>query len=395
MEFKITKAAKNTILYVVLTGLLLLIIGLISGYNDPHFVTRLLTNGLINGFFFFALGLGALFFLALNYATESGWYASVKRVIEAVAGFLPYGMGLLGLFLLIITLFDGAHIYIWMDSEVVKHDEIIQGKTAYLNVWFFWIRTLIYFTTYFLFLRGFKRRSLEEDERGGTDLHFKNYKKGATFLVFFAVFSSTSAWDWLMSIDVHWFSTLYGWYTFAGMWCSSMVVLVITTMYLKKQGYLPKVNESHIHDLGKWTFATSFLWSYLWFSQFMLIWYANIGEEVTYYAMRIENFKFLYFAMFIINFAFPMLILMSRDAKRNFGILTFVGLIILTGHWLDVYIMVSAGSLGANATIGFIEVGMALMVLGSFVFVILRNLTKAPLTPVNHPFLDESIHHDI
>ena len=395
MEFKITKAAKNTILYVVLTGLLLLIIGLISGYNDPHFVTRLLTNGLINGFFFFALGLGALFFLALNYATESGWYASVKRVIEAVAGFLPYGMGLLGLFLLIITLLDGAHIYIWMDSEVVKHDEIIQGKTAYLNVWFFWIRTLIYFITYFLFLRGFQKRSLEEDERGGTDLHFKNYKKGATFLVFFAVFSSTSAWDWLMSIDVHWFSTLYGWYTFAGMWCSSMVVLVITTMYLKKMGYLPKVNESHIHDLGKWTFATSFLWSYLWFSQFMLIWYANIGEEVTYYAMRIENFKFLYFAMFIINFAFPMLILMSRDAKRNFGILTFVGLIILMGHWLDVYIMVSAGSLGANATIGFIEVGMALMVLGSFVFVILRNLTKAPLTPVNHPFLDESVHHDI
>ena len=395
MEFKITKAAKNTILNVVIDGLLLLITGLVLGYKDPHFVTRLLTNGLINVFFFFALGLGALFFLALNYATESGWYASVKRVIEAVAGFLPYGMGLLGLFLLIITLLDGAHIYIWMDNEVVKHDEIIQGKTAYLNVWFFWIRTLIYFITYFLFLRGFKKRSREEDERGGTDLHFKNYKRGAKFLVFFAVFSSTSAWDWLMSIDVHWFSTLYGWYTFAGMWCSSMVVLVITTMYLKKLGYLPKVNESHIHDLGKWTFATSFLWSYLWFSQFMLIWYANIGEEVTYYAMRIENFKFLYFAMFIINFAFPMLILMSRDAKRNFGILTFVGLIILMGHWLDVYIMVSAGSLGANATIGFIEVGMALMVLGSFVFVILRNLTKAPLTPVNHPFLDESVHHDI
>lgn len=395
MEFKITKTAKNTILYVVLSGFLLLIIGFVLGYKDPHFVTRLLTNGLINGFFFFALGLGALFFLALNYATESGWYASVKRVIEAVAGFLPYGMGLLGLFLLIITLLDGAHIYIWMDSEVVKHDEIIQGKTAYLNVWFFWVRTLIYFTTYYLFLRGFKNRSLEEDERGGTDLHFKNYKRGAMFLVFFAVFSSTSAWDWLMSIDVHWFSTLYGWYTFAGMWCSSMVVLVITTMYLKKLGYLPKVNESHIHDLGKWTFATSFLWSYLWFSQFMLIWYANIGEEVTYFVMRIENFKFLYFAMFIINFAFPMLILMSRDAKRNFGILTFVGLIILTGHWLDVFIMVSAGSLGANTTIGFIEVGMALMVLGSFVYVVLTNLTKAPLTPVNHPFLDESVHHDI
>lgn len=395
MEFKITTAAKKTMLYVSSAGLLLLLLGIILGYKDAHFTTRLLSNGLTNGFFFFALGLGALFFLALNYATESGWYASVKRVIEAVAGFIPFGMVFLGFVLLIITILDGAHIYIWMDSEVVKNDEIIQGKSAYLNSWFFWIRTIIYFATYYIFLRGFQKRSIEEDEKGGTAIHFKNYKKGAMFLVFFAVFSSTSAWDWLMSIDVHWFSTLYGWYTFAGIWCSSMVVLVITTMYLKKLGYLPKVNESHIHDLGKWTFATSFLWSYLWFSQFMLIWYANIGEEVTYYVMRIENFQTIYFTMFIINFAFPMLILMSRDAKRHFGILTFVGLIILIGHWLDVYIMVSAGSLGANAQLGLIEIGMALMVLGGFTYVVLNNLTKAPLTPVNHPFLDESVHHDI
>jgi hypothetical protein len=395
MEFQINAKAKRLVYALIGVGLLLTIIGIATGMGDHHFKTRLLTNGLINGFFFFALGLGALFFLALQYATETGWYASVKRVIEAVAGFLPYGMGFFGIVLLAITLMDGAHIYLWMDSEVVKHDEIIQGKSAYLNPVFFWLRTVVYFATYFLFLRGFKKRSLLEDQVGGNDLHFTNYKKGALFLVFFAVFSSTSAWDWLMSIDVHWFSTLFGWYTFAGMWCSTMVVLVITTLYLKKLGYLEKVNESHIHDLGKWTFATSFLWSYLWFSQFMLIWYANIGEEVTYYQMRIENFKILYFSMFIINFAFPMLLLMSRDAKRHAGILTTVGLIILAGHWLDVYIMVSAGSLGANAKLGFLEVGMALLLAGSFIFVILNNLTKAPLTPVNHPFLDESIHHEI
>jgi hypothetical protein len=395
MEFQINAKAKRLVYALIGIGLIFTVIGIATGMGDHHFKTRLLTNGLINGFFFFALGLGALFFLALQYATETGWYASVKRVIEAVAGFLPYGMGFFGLILLTITLMDGAHIYIWMDSDVVKHDEIIQGKSAYLNPIFFWIRTLVYFATYFLFLRGFKNRSLLEDQVGGTDLHFTNYKKGALFLVFFAVFSSTSAWDWLMSIDVHWFSTLFGWYTFAGMWCSTMVVLVITTLYLKKLGYLEKVNESHIHDLGKWTFATSFLWSYLWFSQFMLIWYANIGEEVTYYQMRIENFKILYFSMFVINFAFPMLLLMSRDAKRHAGILTTVGLIILAGHWLDVYIMVSAGSLGANAKFGILEIGMALLVAGSFIYVILNNLTKAPLTPVHHPFLDESIHHEI
>jgi hypothetical protein len=235
---------------------------------------------------------------------------------------------------------------------------------------------------------------LDEDTVGGSDIHFKNYRQGATFLVFFAVFSSTSAWDWLMSIDVHWFSTLFGWYTFAGMWVSALVVIVLTVIYLKKLGYLPQANESHIHDIGKWVFAISFLWSYLWFSQYMLIWYANIGEEVTYYVMRTENFRYLYFGMFFINFVFPMLILMSRDAKRDAGILTFVGVIILLGHWLDVYIMVSAGSLGANAQLGLLELGMLLLMAGVFIFLLLKNLAKAPLMPANHPFLDESMHHE-
>ena len=290
---------------------------------------------------------------------------------------------------------EGAHIYTWMDPEVVAHDKIIQGKGAYLNLPFFWIRTVVYLAVYYMFWRGFRKRSLEEDRIGGTDIHFKNYKRGALFLVFFSVFSSTSSWDWVMSIDVHWFSTLFGWYTFAGMWVSTMVVLVLTVLYLKKKGYLSKVNDSHIHDLGKWTFATSFLWSYLWFSQFMLIWYANIPEEVTYYTNRIENFKVLYFTMFLINFLFPMLILMSRDAKRNAGILTFVGLVILVGHWLDVYIMFAGGSLGALTKIGFLEIGIGVLLAGAFIRIVLTNLTKAPLMPVNHPFLDESLHHDI
>jgi hypothetical protein len=400
MEFSTPNKAKKITLSLIILGAALAVIGIATGMEDHHFVTRLLTNGLINAFFFFAIALGALFFLALQYATETGWYASVKRVIEGVAGFLPYGMGLLGVILLVITFMDGAHIYTWMDPETTNpgshhYDPIIEGKSPYLNKIFFWIRTVAYLATYIIFWNGFRKRSLEEDRIGGTELHFKNYRKGATFLVFFAVFSSTSAWDWIMSIDVHWFSTLFGWYTFAGMWCSAMTVIVLTTIYLKKLGYLERVNDSHIHDIGKWTFATSFLWSYLFFSQFMLIWYANIGEEVTYYQMRIENFKFLYFAMFLINFAFPMLILMSRDAKRNYGVLTFVGIIILIGHWLDVYLMISAGSLGANAKIGLLEIGLLILCAGLFIRIILTNLSKAPLMPVNHPFLDESLHHEI
>jgi hypothetical protein len=400
MEFSISNKANRLTIILIAVGILFTAIGVFTNMSDHHFSTRLLASGLVNSFFFMAIGLGALFFLALQYATETGWYAAVKRMIEAIAGFLPYGMGLLALVLLAITFMDGAHIYGWMDPAAYTkgshhYDEIIAGKRPYLNEVFFWIRTVTYMAVYFLFLRGFRMRSLQEDQIGGTELHFKNYKRGALFLVFFAVFSSTSSWDWLMSIDVHWYSTLFGWYTFAGMWCSAMVVLVLLTLYLKSLGYLPKVNDSHIHDIGKWTFATSFLWSYLWFSQFMLIWFANIGEEVAYYMMRIENFKLLYFSMFFINFAFPMLILMSRDAKRNAGILTFVGIVILIGHWLDVFIMVTGGSLGANAKIGFLEVGMALFLAGLFIRIVLTNLTKAPLTPVNHPFLDESVHHEI
>ena len=296
MEFKIAKKAKVFTMSLIVIGVLFTAMGIALNMGDTNFKQRIIANGLIDSYFFFSIGLGALFFLALQYATETGWYAAVKRVIEAVAGFIPYGIGMMVLVMLALTITDGAHIYTWMDPETVAHDEIIQGKAAYLNKGFFWIRTVVYLATYYIFWIGFRKRSLKEDIEGGTDIHFKNYRKGAHFLVFFAVFSSTSSWDWIMSIDVHWFSTLFGWYTFAGMWVSTMVVLVTLTLYLKKLGYLPKVNDSHIHDLGKWTFATSFLWSYLWFSQFMLIWYANIGEEVTYYIMRIENFKILYFS---------------------------------------------------------------------------------------------------
>ena len=402
MEFKIANKAKMLTVALMGGGLLFLVIGLIMHMSDENFLTRLLSNTLINSFFFFSIGLGALFFLALQYATETGWYATVKRVIEGLAGFLPVGIVLMLVALLSLTFTHGAHghVYVWMDPDVYDpeshhYDEIIVGKSGYLNNWFFWIRTIVYLGTYYIFYKGFRNRSLEEDRVGGTEIHFKNYRKGALFLVFFAVFSSTSVWDWIMSIDVHWFSTLFGWYTFAGMWCTTMTVLVMLVLYLKKQGYLPKVNDSHIHDIGKWTFATSFLWSYMFFSQMMLIWYANIGEEATYYIQRFEDFQLVYWGMFLVNFAFPMLILMSRDAKRNAGILIFVGLIIVVGHWLDVYIMVSGGSMGASASIGFLEIGMALAFLGLFIRVVLTNLTKAPLTPVNHPFLDESIHHDI
>lgn len=394
MQFSISNRAKKVILGVGLLGLLLTITGII--YQDKSLLLqRVMANLLLDGFFYFALGLGALFFLALAYATETGWYVYIKRMLEAQASYIPVGSAILLIIFIAFVLTDGAHVYIWMDSDVVKNDPIISGKSGYLNKIFFLVRTVIYLGVFILFFMGFRKRSLREDMEGGTAIHFTNYKKGALFLVFFAVFSSTFSWDWLMSIDVHWFSTLFGWYVFAGVWCSSMVVLMMLLLYLRGKGLVPKLNDSHIHDVGKWIFATSFLWSYLFFSQFMLYWYANIPEEVIYYYDRIENYKFLYFGMFIINFALPMVLLMSREAKRHAGILTFVGAVILFGHWVDVFVMIAPAGIGAHASITALEIGLFLLFGSLFVFVVLNALTKAPLIPQKHPMLDESIHHEI
>lgn len=409
MEFQISSKAKKTIIGAISIGLISVIIGVIVHIDDEQFKTRILSNLLIDGFYFFAIALGALFFLALQYATETGWSVAIKRIVEGVASYVQVGIVVLILLFLFLTFTGGGyttvgeaghehhvgHIYSWMDQKIVDHDEIIQNKAPFLTKPFFWIVTVLYFAVYFLFYRGFRKRSLQEDIEGGTKIHYKNYVKGALFLVLFGYFSSTSSWHWIMSIDAHWFSTLFGWYVFGGMWCTSMTTIMLVLLYLKRNGYLKQVNDSHIHDVGKWIFATSFLWSYLFFSQFMLYWYANIPEEVIYFDFRIENYKFTWWAMFMVNFIIPMLILMSREAKRHAGILSVVCLIILLGHWTDVYMLITPGTMGEYGCIGFIEIGFLLLFAGVFTWFILNTLTKAPLMPKNHPYLDESKHHEI
>jgi hypothetical protein len=333
--------------------------------------------------------------LALSYATESAWYVTIKKQIESIASYLPIGILTMLVIYIIITVTNGAGIYHWMDPEHVKADELLQHKATYfLNKPFFWVRMLAYMATYYLFYRGFRLRSAQEDIEGGTVIHYKNFNKAVFFLIFFAFFSSTSAWDWIMSIDTHWWSALFGWYVFAGMWCSGMIALVILIMYLKSKGHLQRVNENHIHDVAKWIFATSFLWSYLWFAQFMLQWYANMAEEVVYHYARVNHYQVMYFTMFVINFALPMLLLMSRESKRSYGILATVGTIVFIGHWADVYMMVTPGARGWHACFSALEIGMMLLFLGTFIFVILTNVSKNSLSVVHHPYLDESVHHE-
>lgn len=395
MDYTFSSKLKLATYILMAIGILGMIIGYMNDHTEHH--TRFWANIMVNGFFFLAISLGALFFLALQYAAEVAWSVMVKRIFEAITSFIPIG-GAIMIIVFLAGFLHLHHLYHWMDPNVYDvnspdYDAIIAGKSAYLNQPFFWIRTLVYLGTFYFFARYFRRKSLMQDQIGGTEIHFKSMAKGALFLVLFAVFSSTLSWDWIMSIDTHWFSTLFGWYVFSGMWVTAMMVALMLTIWLKNKGLMPQVNESHIHDIAKWMFALSFLWSYLWFSQFMLIWYSNIPEEVVYFIERIEHYPIMFFGMFFVNFIFPMVVLMSRDAKRNIVFFLPISLIIFVGHWFDVFCLIMPGTVGEHWNYGFMEIGMFLGFLGLFVFVVLNSLSKAPLVVKNHPYLDESIHH--
>jgi len=273
-----------------------------------------------------------------------------------------------------------------------NYDHVIAGKAAYFADAFFWLRTIAYLATFLIFARLFRTWSLKEDEAPNLDLHYKQYRRGALFLVFFAVFSSTLAWDWIMSIDTHWFSTLFGWYVFSGMWVSFMIFTNLSMIWLRSKGYFQEVNESHMHDLGKWMFAISMLWSYLWVSQFLLIWYSNIPEEVTYYMSRIlGDYQVPFMVMFFINFAVPFYVLIARDAKRNPRFVVPVGLLIFVAHFVDVYLLIVPGTMFDHNHFGFFEIGLFLGFLGLFMNRTFATLAKAPLISKNHPMLQESM----
>ena len=388
--FTIDKKAKNFSMALMAIGLIALIYGFST---DAH---RAWPSLLFNNYFFIGIAVFGVFFVAKQYVSEAGWSIVLKRVPEAVMSALPV-MSLIMLFIMFASIMHWNHIYHWLHEGIMDpandhYDKIIAGKEAYLNGSFFIIRTIIYLLGWNYFAKKLRALSVLEDKVVGTAIHFKSVSTSAWFMVFFAVTSAMASWDWIMSIDPHWFSTIFGWYVFAEWGAIGFTTILLFTLYLKRQGYLEDVNENHIHDLGKWIFAMSLVWTYMWFSQFMLIWYANIPEEVTYFMARleVENYKFLFWFSMIINFIAPIILLMSRDAKRNNGRLIFVGCVILVGHWINSYLLVTPGTLGTHGHIGFVEIGMGLGFAGLFIYLVLNSLTKQPLETKNHPFLDES-----
>ena len=347
----------------------------------------------VGAFFFFMIALGVLAFYAIQYAAQAGWSPVLFRVMEGITAYLLPG----GILVLAIAFAADSHIFVWLKDGITEvghenYDKLVAGKSGWLNKPWFFIRAIIFLGGWSLYRYFSRKFSIAQDSANDNRNFKKNFRISAAFLVFYIYTESMMSWDWIMSVDPHWFSTLFGWYVFASMLVSGITVIAMVTIYLKSKGLLEFVNDSHIHDLAKFMFGISVFWTYLWFSQFMLIWYSNIPEEVTYFVTRIEHYKLPFFGMIAMNFIFPLLLLMNSDYKRINWFVIMTGIVILCGHYLDVFNWIMPATVVDRWFIGLPEIGAVLFFGGIFLYIVFTALGKAPLLAKGNPFMKESEH---
>ncbi len=401
--FKIPKRYNTVSLALMVIGILSVIILLITHglKDDAHEQARFWASLLQNSVYFLLVVNASMFFICATTLAWGGWQMAFRRVPEAISACVPV-IGVITFVVLMVVVFGGNHeIYHWTDEEHVKHDEILLAKSGFLNKGVFTVWSFITIAGWSWL--GWKMRQLSRSidnepisVEEGKKYIWNNTVWAAVYAVLFALtVMSSIPWLWLMSIDAHWYSTMYSWYTFASSFVAGMALITLYVVFLKNNNYLEHTNTEHLHDLGTFMFAFSVFWTYLWYSQFMLIWYANIPEETTYFEPRMQGaYRVIFFLNLIINFLAPLLLLMRRSAKRNYGTITMLAALIIFGHWLDFYQMVFPGPSRDHVPFMLVDLGIGLGFVGLIMFLTGRALAKAPLLARNHPFVKESlIHH--
>lgn len=368
--------------------LLLGVVGLSYGFlTEPK---RVWANLLVDGFYFVTIPVLGIFLISVLTLTGARWSEALRRVPEAIMGFFPVA-GLL----MLLTLFGIKSIYLWSDAESLAHHHALSAtKAAFLSPGFFAFRMTAILLVWLVFSWLFRKLSLDQDQGDDGRYQKRSVVFSVIFVFVFAYTFSLACFDWIMSIEPHWTSTMFAVYNFSGAFVSVLAVVTLTCVLLHQTGYLTELNENHFHDLGKLLFAFSFFWAYIWFCQFMLIWYANIPEETSYYVRRLtHDWNWLFYFNFFLNFIVPFFVLLPRASKRSPAILKRVSIALLIGHWLDLYLLVAPDLMKADMKIGFVEVVIALGYGALFMLVVGRLLGRMPILPQSSPFLAQSLHY--
>ena len=366
----------------VLIGLATFAYGFIK---DPD---RAWANYLINNYFFLSLAMGGTFFFVIQYISQSGWSAGFKRLPEAFMAYFPYAA------VFFIIMYFGYHsLYHWSHEDAVAHDKLLAHKAPWLNVPFFLARTILYFGLWIVLTQYLRKLSLKEDEVGGTKYFHKQEHYSKVLIFVLAITFTLSNIDWIMSLEPHWYSTIFALKGMVSAFLHGVAVMVLIIFILRRQGYFSFLNEYHLHDFTRYMFMLAIVFGYFWFAQFMLIWYGNIPEETAYYVARFEpGWQFLFFAEIGINWAIPFFVLLPLKTSRSIPVMTVVIILLLAGLYIEQYLHIIPETT-EELKFGFIEIGTFIGYAGLFTYVVISNLAKRKLIAKNHPYLEESLEH--
>jgi Ni/Fe-hydrogenase subunit HybB-like protein len=382
-------------------GLVLLAVGI---FINPK---QFFHSYLLGYVFWTGIALGCLAILLLQHLTGGGWGLVIRRFLEAGAKTLPL-MAILFL-PIVIDLFWGRHLYIWSNPEAVKVDEILKHKALYLNAPFFVVRTVIYFAIWLGMAQVLNRWSLEQDKAGAAnamELNHKFQKIAGIGVLVFGLTITFASFDWLMSLDPHWFSTIFGLLFLAGQVLSAFAfVIIVASLFADRKPLHGVLLPHHFHDLGKLLLAFVMIWAYFSLSQYLIIWSANLPEEIPWFLHRLEGgWRYLSIGIILLHFALPFVLLLSRGRKQNHRRLIIVAVLVLVMRFVDLFWIVAPEYAHEPKIIkdqfsahGFhmslFDIAAPIGVGGIWLWLFLNNLRAKPLLPVHDPYLQEALHH--
>lgn len=379
----------------MIAAIVLAVIGLVSfiaGINSTPDSTW--GAYLVAAYYFLSLSIGAAFFLSIQSISQSGWSSAFKRVPEAMVAWMPWAA-----LTFFVIWFGMNNLYQWTHEDALANDAMIQHKSVYLNVPFFFIRMLLFFALWIIFTYLQRKYSIREDEFDPADhvgimAHFRKSELYSKIFIFvLAITFSLSAFDWMMSVETHWYSTIFAFKNFIAAFLHGVSVMALIIFLLYRRGYYPFMNKYHLHDFARYIFILSIIWGYMWFAQFMIIWYGNIPEETAFYYFRWQSgWKVLFWLQIILNWFVPFMVLLPVKSSRNMTIITAVIIVLIIGQYIDLYVEVMPVLTG-KLRFDLAQLGIFLGFAGLFALVTGLALSKTKLLPANHPYLEESLHH--